>query len=701
MNSKAYHYAETLLEHTPVGVAIFGAHDLRLLEFNSSYQGFLDNYFATRPEHKIVVGKTVLDWAFHSDSTRVMEIFKEVQASGQPYRNEELPFHVGEDLSYWDFMLQPIFDDTHKMTHIVQTLNDVTKQVQARQQAERARAESQRVSNLAESDRQCIAIIERVARCLRDSLEIDTVAHNIIYAISHHIRPSKVCIFSSDSNQRALRHVCAYTDPVSKQTVSDLEYIPFEHTDLPFVPSILQQHEPIFVSNLQQAATQRQIDPQHVLVQAGIQGYAFLPLWHSNRLEGALSVLFDTPIDPDGTEARVLRGSCAYFASALAYARQHNSATREQSYLRAVLDQLPEAILIVESADGTISYANEGAAHILGYELQDILKQPLHHYRTPLTEDDLSFGGRHITPWTVIVSRALCGETIKGKEAMVGRSCGSHLITLASCAPLYGEDNIMNGAVIVFQDVTAQKTIEQHKNEFFSIANHELRTPITVIQGFTEILQLKSQQSYQFDTLTLYALRSISEQSEQLTHLIEEMMDISRIEQFRFTLQRQSHNLLTLFTHTFEAQQVAARQHTLKLILNNIQPGEHLLAFIDEERLRQALNNLVGNAIKYSSPGSQIEVGLRVQRDTEQEPEAIFWVKDEGIGIASDEIPHIFDRFYRARNVDQSQSGFGIGLYLVKEVVTRHGGRLWVESKEGQGSTFYGSLPLAAIQSGT
>jgi PAS domain S-box-containing protein len=221
-----------------------------------------------------------------------------------------------------------------------------------------------------------------------------------------------------------------------------------------------------------------------------------------------------------------LVGMGTHIAAALAHARLHATIEKERTRLRAVLDQLPEGILIAETSGGAISYANPAATQILGISTEEITRIPLHRHSWLRSGIETTREGRPLPPWNFIAIRALSGETFTGKEATVMQPDGRRIVTLASCAPLYSERGLMTGAVIVLQDVTAQKTLEQHKNEFFSIANHELRTPITVIQGFSEILQLRASQENSFDKLTLYALTNIVEQSHHLTHLIEEMLDI-------------------------------------------------------------------------------------------------------------------------------------------------------------------------------
>lgn len=244
----------------------------------------------------------------------------------------------------------------------------------------------------------------------------------------------------------------------------------------------------------------------------------------------------------------------------------------------------------------------------------------------------------------------------------------------------------MTEAVVVFQDITARKNLEQQKSEFLWMANHELRTPITIIQGFAEILQLEGEER-RVDASTQYALTQISEQSQQLTRLIEEMLDVSRIEQGRLTLNIASHDLLRTLTQVIEGQSITTNKHHIRLTVEGLQANKTLTGDFDDARIGRVFHNLISNAIKYSPAGGEIEVGLRLV--AERTHEALIWVKDQGIGIAAHEIPHIFNRFYRASNVDRSLSGLGIGLYLVKEVVTCHEGHIWVESVKGSGSTFY------------
>ncbi|GCE45586.1 PAS domain S-box-containing protein [Thermosporothrix hazakensis] len=679
-------YAGFMLEHTPVGIALIEMPHFRLLQANAAYRQFLLRSQA--PEARLPLGESFAEWCQRMDIPHIIDILKMVYQSSVPYRNDEFSVTTSARTSYWHLSVTPITHEDGSIPYLLVTAYDITPQIEAQRQTEPERISESH--SLVAAELQRLGAIDQVARSVRQSLDVKQISQTTLDIIYGYIRPAHICLYTAAEAQRALRKVSSRSAPNCPATHPDLPFVPYESSPLPVSQPILQVREPVFVADLQATAMTK----ENPYMGAGVHGFIYIPLWYQGNLEGALVASFNHPIKENGWELQMLQGSSTHIASALVHARLHKALDNEHNRMRAVLDQLPEGILIAETTSGTISYANSAAAQMLGFSLEELTSKPLHLLRPPLAQEKLTVSGRTLLPWSMIVIRALCGETITSKETLVVRADDSQLITLASCAPLYNEDGIMTGAVIVFQDITTQKTVEQHKNEFFSIANHELRTPVTVIQGFAEILQLKAQQDHEhLEPVVEYALNSIAEQSEHLTHLIEEMLDISRLEQSQFFLRRSPCNILTLVHNVLRGQEVMARQHHFSLTLEGIDENEPLIANVDEERIVQSLNNLINNAVKYSSPGTHVEIGLR--RGDPPSDELLFWVKDEGIGIPADEIPLIFKRFYRANNVDEGQSGFGIGLYLVKEVINRHGGHVWLESTPGKGSTFFFTLPMA------
>ncbi|HLZ60949.1 MAG TPA: ATP-binding protein [Ktedonosporobacter sp.] len=711
-------YMQIMLEHTSVGMAVYDALDLCLLEANTTFLTIFENLLTPYWQHGKILGHCLTDWCFikndlsprhHSEAVlhHVIEVFHTVAQTGIPYRGAE--YAAGNDQNgprYWNWAVDPVRAPDGHIVYLVHTASEITEQIRARKQAEQENFVLAQTNSTVEAERKRLEVIETVARCVRDSQDAVHLGNITIEAIRTHFHANSACLHIADSAQRVLRLLCSYPSTDEDEALKRLEYIPFESmvigrqaaprsggASLVVGRDQAQgepKRDPVVIEDMQDVSgSGRNIHAS--LIQMG-RGYICVPLWFGDQFEGTLCAIFPTPIRSSGPEVRALVGSGIHIAAALAQVRLQTLIEREHSRLRAILDQLPEGILIAEVSNGTINYANPAAAQILGIALPDLIEVPLHQHPWSKGRKEEAPESQAILPWNFVVVRALCGDTIKSKETLVVRPDGSKVVTLTSSAPLYTDDGIMTGAMIVFQDVTMQKSLEQHKNDFLSIANHELRTPITVIQGFAEILQLKGSQDRSLDPLTTYALTSISEQSQHLTHLIEEMLDISRIEQAQFTLKRSPRDLLALLRRAIESQAITTRQHTLHLVLEGLPSTDTLVGFIDEGRMIQVLNNLVSNAIKYSPCGGDIEIGLR---SSEEEPhEALIWVKDHGIGIAAHEMQNIFKRFHRAGNIDRSTSGFGIGLYLVKEVVVRHGGRVWVESTEGKGSTFYVMLPL-------
>ncbi|HLI87940.1 MAG TPA: ATP-binding protein [Ktedonobacteraceae bacterium] len=690
-------FADVMLAHTPVGIAIFDARDLRLLEGNALFMQVLEEIGAPSTRGWAQADCSSEHWMPEAREAGLLDIFRNVARTGIPYRGQEFAFQSSKrGLSYWNWSLDPVRDQDGNIAYLVQTISEVTDQVLARQQAEQARSALSIENSIVETERRRLEVIETVARSVRESLDAEHIARVALDAIFAQFNAISICLHTALPEQRALRSLCSRTIPVAEEALKATHYIPYERLSATRAATVA--HDPIVIEDFQVVVAQGRIPKDspslNALMQCGTRGYVCVPLWFWDRFEGTLCASFDYTIRADGPEVSALVGAGTHIASALAHARLHATIESERKRLKDILDRLPDGILIAEAASGTISYANPAAASLLGIPLTDLIAGPLNRPHWLKINQETAPAAHSTPPWNFMVIRALSGETPRSKETIVARPDGSMVVTLTSSAPLYAENGLLTGAVIVFQDLTEQKRFEQQKNDFFSIANHELRTPITIIQGFAEILAITTARSQQQseDTLTSYALTNILEQSQHLIRLIEQMLDISRIEHIQFKLQRKPLDLLQMVRHVMESQAITTKRHQFRLTLEGIEPDASVIASVDEGRMQQVLHNLMSNAIKYSS-GGEIEVGMR--RCPHKAGEVLIWVKDQGIGIPAHELPLIFKRFHRAADIDRSVSGFGIGLYLVREIVTCHGGRVWAESIEGEGSTFYVSLPLS------
>lgn len=245
--------------------------------------------------------------------------------------------------------------------------------------------------------------------------------------------------------------------------------------------------------------------------------------------------------------------------------------------------------------------------------------------------------------------------------------------------PIIGTSNVWKGILLVFHDITELKKLEQMRKDFVANVSHELKTPITSIKGFSETLL----DGAMHDKATLTAfLEIILKESDRLQVLIQELLDLSKIEQHGFHLSAGDVDLRQQVAEVMEMLEGKAAQKGITLLLD--EPERQVVIEGDANRLKQVLINLVSNAITYSQNGSRVEIILIDHGDT-----VSMLVKDSGIGIEKSEIPRIFERFYR---VDKARSrnsgGTGLGLAIVKHIVEAHKGQIEVTSQVGKGTTF-------------
>ena len=284
--------------------------------------------------------------------------------------------------------------------------------------------------------------------------------------------------------------------------------------------------------------------------------------------------------------------------------------------------------------------------------------------------------------------RALQGEHCKSEEDIITYADGSTDWIRWEAIPWPDGHGGVGGIIIFHEIITERKTLEQRKDEFISLASHELKTPVTTLKGFAQLLlrRLKNQN----DPHLLEPLNKMVAQLDKLTLLINDLLDISRIQAGKLTFREESFDLADLVQEVVENLQETMPTHRLL-----IQRSEPAPIYGDRERIGQVLINLLTNAVKYSPCAQEVLITLECAGS-----EAIVSVQDFGMGIPPDQLSRIFERFYQVSSVprDKRLTGLGIGLYISHEIVQRHQGRFWVESEVGQGSTFHFTLPLASPQ---
>ena len=248
----------------------------------------------------------------------------------------------------------------------------------------------------------------------------------------------------------------------------------------------------------------------------------------------------------------------------------------------------------------------------------------------------------------------------------------------------------IENAKLYTEQVEARRKVEdlsRLKDEFLSIASHELRTPVTSIKGYTQLAKTLIRER-DLETSEEY-LDIALDQIDRMSRLILELLDVSRIETGRLEIRREPIDWAGFVRELVHRHHTAVSDRRFHLNIPDIHPT----VTGDRDRLEQVLGNLLENAVKYSPDGSEIFINV-----DERDGNVITSVCDRGIGIPADEISQVFERFHRGRQVSSTNyGGLGLGLYITRQIVERHGGTIWVESKEGSGTTFYFSLPLSEL----
>ncbi len=312
--------------------------------------------------------------------------------------------------------------------------------------------------------------------------------------------------------------------------------------------------------------------------------------------------------------------------------------------------------------------------------------------------------GRPLTSGQLATLRAVRqGETVHQHQEIIRHADGATLPVLVNAVALDAQTlNVLpadaaqhearapeKAALVVHQDVTALKEAEHLKDEFLGIAAHELRTPLAILRGFAQtlIVQTARGRGTELAEWQMESVEGIDQSTSRLIELTEDWLDVTRLQAGRITFHREPTDQVALARRVVARLQMTTERHHLSLLTSL----EYLVVDVDPRRIEQVLTNLIGNAIKYSPAGGPIEVTVREEVETKM---ALLSIRDSGIGIPVQQHARIFGRFERADNARADGiGGTGLGLYICRELVERHGGRIWFESAEGQGSTFFITLP--------
>lgn len=358
-------------------------------------------------------------------------------------------------------------------------------------------------------------------------------------------------------------------------------------------------------------------------------------------------------------------------------------AEEKKALLAAIVNTSDDAI-ISKTLDGNITSWNLAAVRMFGYVPEEVLGK---HISILIPTDRLQ-------EENVIITNIRNGRKVDHFETIRLRKDGSEIPISLTVSPILDSNQKVIGASKIARDITAQikvqqdnarlyeeiKALNEKKDEFIGIASHELKTPLTSINGYLQILSRLNN-----DETSKKFINNTIQQVKRLTMLVSDMLDVSKIEAGKLQFSNEEFNIISALLNAIELI-----EHTHpgnKISFNSTSKISTVRG--DSHRIEQVMINLLTNAIKYSPAPAQIEVSV-----TNNQDEMYVSVKDNGYGIETTKVNHIFSRFYRVENTNPTISGLGIGLYISKQIIERHNGKIWVESEPGKGSNFIFSLPL-------
>ncbi|MCK4314365.1 MAG: PAS domain S-box protein, partial [Anaerolineae bacterium] len=424
--------------------------------------------------------------------------------------------------------------------------------------------------------------------------------------------------------------------------------------------------QPMVVENLARAKTLAEPEALSGPIKAAIA----LPVCTKDRVPAVMWVGYGEIRRFDASEIDLLSTLASQTAVLVEKARLFQAAEGGRRRLAAILASTTDAVLVTDR-DDRILLVNPAAERAFGIAADAVVGQKIN--QTELAPVLVQVFEEPLPP-----SEALTEEV----PLPDGRTLYASVSTILSA------DGERIGRVAVMRDITRFKELDEMKSEFVATVSHDLRSPLTFIRGYAAMLPMVGEFN---DTQHEY-IEKILHGVEQMSELIDDLLDLGRIEA-GVGLEREPCHLGTILVGAVDGMRARAAAEGLTL---RLEPAESVAVVAgDAALLRQAVTNLVDNAVKYTPSGGIVTVGLSVRDE-----QAVIRVADTGIGIDPDDHVRLFEKFYRIRRRDtMGIPGTGLGLAIVKSIVERHGGKVWVDSELDKGSTFYVSLPLGEVES--
>lgn len=401
-----------------------------------------------------------------------------------------------------------------------------------------------------------------------------------------------------------------------------------------------------------------------------------LPLIARNQVIGVIFVFRSTIGGFSSNDQVLLQSFADQAAIAVQNAQLYSEVSQEKQRMDALLDSVADGILIM-APDHNIERVNPAFARLWGKPAEEIIGMTHDDViRFTQVEHGVTLDNAEAGGWP------LSSQATLYVEGDLVRPDGSIVPVGVTYAPLLSEDGSLLNIIGSARDITHFREAEDLKSTFVSVVSHELKTPVALIKGY--VSTLRREDAKWDDEIVRDSLTVIEDEADRLAEMIENLLDATRLEAGVLALNTTDLNIPAMVARMAERFKTQTDKHTFVLDF----PPDFPVVLGDESRIAQVISNLISNAIKYSPKGGQVTIQGKVEND-----KVVVSVSDKGLGIALNDVPHIFDRFYRADDAQRKTAGAGLGLYLSRAVVEAHKGSIWVDAKYKEGARICFSLP--------
>jgi signal transduction histidine kinase len=400
-----------------------------------------------------------------------------------------------------------------------------------------------------------------------------------------------------------------------------------------------------------------------------------LPLIARGQVSGSIFIFRGYQSVFSSNDLSLLSSFADQAAIAVQNAQLYTQVTHQKQRLDALLDSAADGILIL-SPGHTVERCNPAFAHLVDKHVEEIQGQSsesiLRWASRPqgMTLEEAEAGG---WPLTSQANLYLEGDLVRDNmlpPIPIG----------ITYAPLISDGKLTN-IIATLRDITRFRQADELKSTFISIISHELKTPVALIKGYVSTLR---REDAKWDaSIVQDSLEIIEEEADRLTSMIENLLDASRLQAGGLSIKRSDICIPDFCNRLAKRFQTQTKQHRFLIDF----PDDFPIILADETRIEQVVSNLLSNAMKYA-PKGDIVINGQIRPET-----IVICVSDQGPGIAAPDIPHIFDRFYRAPDMARNTKGAGLGLYLTRAIVEAHGGHIWVDTESSKGTRICFSLP--------